>query len=65
MATKTTPPNRDSTMDRAHAADGQEKKVTAAAARRKTSPKKAKDEGLLASLCALVCDHQLGTSGIT
>jgi acyl-CoA-dependent ceramide synthase len=28
--------------------------------RRKTQPKKAADEGLLAALCTLICEHQIG-----
>jgi acyl-CoA-dependent ceramide synthase len=30
--------------------------------RRKQSPKKVEDEGLMASLCTLICNHQIGMS---
>jgi acyl-CoA-dependent ceramide synthase len=62
MATKTAVPNGNGTLSRSHAAEVQEQKVAIAPKRRKTSSKKAEDEGLLASLCTLVCDHQIGMS---
>jgi acyl-CoA-dependent ceramide synthase len=60
MATKTVLPNGSDTMSRAHAAEMQEQKVDIAPKRRKTSSRKVEDEGLLVSLCTLVCDHQIG-----
>jgi acyl-CoA-dependent ceramide synthase len=60
MATKTALPNVNGAMSKAHTAELREQKVTVAPARRKPGSKKAKDEGLLASLCTLVCDHQIG-----
>jgi acyl-CoA-dependent ceramide synthase len=60
MATKTAPPNANGTLNSTHAAELQEQKIAIAPKRRKTSTKKPKDEGLMATLCALVCDHQIG-----
>jgi hypothetical protein len=60
MATKTALPNRNGTMARTHAADVKEHTVAIAPKRRKTSPRKPEDLGLIASLSAMVCDHQIG-----
>lgn len=35
-------------------------KTAAAPKRRKTTPKKVEDEGLMGTLCTLICDHQIG-----
>jgi acyl-CoA-dependent ceramide synthase len=40
----------------------QQDKAAAAPKRRKQSPKKVEDEGLMASLCTLICNHQIGMS---
>tara|TARA_R110002003_G_scaffold124_6_gene11251 strand:- start:16271 stop:16489 length:219 start_codon:yes stop_codon:yes gene_type:complete len=61
MSTETALPNTNGTLTRAHAAEVQEQKVAIAPKRRKTHPKKPEDEGLMTMLCALVCDHQIGT----
>ncbi|KAF2818380.1 longevity-assurance protein-like protein [Ophiobolus disseminans] len=60
MATQTATPNSNGSLSRSHTAEIQEQKIAIAPKRRKASPKKAEEEGLLASLCALVCDHQIG-----
>jgi len=62
MATKTELPNGNGILSRAHAAEVQEQKITAAPKRRKTGFKKVDNQSLFASLCALVCDHQIGES---
>ncbi|KAF1849179.1 longevity assurance proteins LAG1/LAC1 [Cucurbitaria berberidis CBS 394.84] len=62
MATTTTLPNGNGALSSAHAADVHEQKVAVTPKRRKTQPKKVNDEGLLASLCTLVCEHQIGIS---
>lgn len=61
MATKTALHNGSGTMARSHAADVvQEHKVAVAPKRRKVAVKKA-DDGLVAALCTMVCEHQIGT----
>ncbi|CAO2654098.1 Nn.00g108310.m01.CDS01 [Neocucurbitaria sp. VM-36] len=62
MATETTLPNGNGTLSRAHAAEIQEQKVAVTPKRRKTQSKKVDDEGLLTSLCMLLCEHQIGIS---
>lgn len=62
MATKTATPHRNGTMARTHAADVKEHKVAIPPKRRKASPRKPEDLGLIASLSAMVCDHQIGIS---
>ncbi|KAF2134715.1 longevity assurance proteins LAG1/LAC1 [Dothidotthia symphoricarpi CBS 119687] len=62
MATKTAPPNGTATLNKAHTAELQEHKVVVAPRRRGIKPKKVEDEGLMASLCTLLCDHQMGIS---
>jgi len=61
MATKTAQPNGNGNMSRVHAAELQEEKIAIAPKRRKQA-KKVEDEGLVASLCTLVCEHQIGIS---
>jgi acyl-CoA-dependent ceramide synthase len=60
MATKTALPNGNSIPDKAHTAKLQSQKAAVAWKRPKTNSKKLQDEGLLATLGGLVCDHQLG-----
>jgi acyl-CoA-dependent ceramide synthase len=48
-------------MSRTQAVDMQAQKMAVTPKRRKTAPKKV-EEGLLASLCTLVAEHQIGTS---
>ncbi|KAF1945581.1 longevity assurance proteins LAG1/LAC1 [Clathrospora elynae] len=62
MATKTTLPNGNGTLAKTHVADIQEQKAPIAPQRRKTLPKKVDDEGLMGSLCTLICEHQIGIS---
>jgi hypothetical protein len=62
MATKTAPPNGSGAESRARTVELQTQKTAVAPKMSKNNPKKVQNEGLLASLCALVCDHQLGTS---
>ncbi|KAH7091655.1 TLC domain-containing protein [Paraphoma chrysanthemicola] len=62
MATNMKSLNTNGTSNSTHAAEVQEQKIAIAPKRRKTSTKKPKDEGLMATLCALVCDHQIGIS---
>jgi acyl-CoA-dependent ceramide synthase len=60
MATRTALPSGTEEVSRAHTTDLQEQKVAMAPKRRKTSPKKMENEGLLATLGTLMCDHQIG-----
>jgi acyl-CoA-dependent ceramide synthase len=57
MATKTALRNGSVAPNTMHA-----DKAAVAPQRRKQSLKKADDEGLIASLCTLICNHQIGMS---
>jgi len=63
MATKAALPNGNGSMSRAHSAELKEQKMAIAPPRRKQA-KKVEDEGLVASLCTLVCEHQIGISSL-
>lgn len=60
MATTTPLSSRNDSLNGTHAAKVQEKQTAIAPTRRKRPVKKVKDEGLTASLCTLVCEHQIG-----
>jgi hypothetical protein len=60
MATRTELPKGTTEMSEAHAMKLQNHKAAVAPTKRKTTPKKVEGEGILASLCTLLCDHQLG-----
>jgi acyl-CoA-dependent ceramide synthase len=62
MAAKTALPNGNGAESKAYSAELQAQRAAMAPKRSKKSPKKVQSEGLLASLCALVCNHQLGMS---
>ncbi|KAH8725470.1 TLC domain-containing protein [Phaeosphaeriaceae sp. PMI808] len=62
MATKAIQANSAMTESRAHPAELHEHKVAVAPQRRYPGPKKAKEKGLLGSLCSLLCNHQIGIS---
>ncbi|KAJ4311370.1 Sphingosine N-acyltransferase lag1 [Neodidymelliopsis sp. IMI 364377] len=62
MATKTELQNGSATVNGASKAQAHDQKSAVAPKRRKTVPKKVEDEGLMASLCTLICDHQIGIS---
>ena len=57
MATKTALHNGSVAPNTMHS-----DKATVVPKRRKQSPKKVEDEGLMASLCTLICNHQIGMS---
>lgn len=61
MATKTALQNGSATVSGAHTAELHHQKTAAAPKRRKTTSKKVEDEGLGATLCTLICNHQIGT----
>lgn len=61
MATKTALQNGSVAANGAHIAQPPNQKVASAPKRRKPTPKKAEDEGLIATLCTLICNHQIGT----
>lgn len=61
MATKTALPNGNVAVNGAHKTQSHDQKMAIAPKRRKTAPKKVEDDGLMASLCTLICDHQIGT----
>lgn len=60
MATKTALPNGNGMTEKANTAKFQSQKAAVASKRPKTNSKNLQDEGLLATLGSLVCDHQLG-----
>ncbi|KAH7410143.1 TLC domain-containing protein [Phaeosphaeria sp. MPI-PUGE-AT-0046c] len=60
MATKTAASTPNGALSTVHIADMQKPQTQAAQKRRKAGSGKARDEGLLATLGNLVCDHQLG-----
>ena len=62
MATKTALQNGSPTANGAHTAELHHQKTAAAPKRRKTTPKKVEDEGLGATLCTLISNHQIGMS---
>jgi acyl-CoA-dependent ceramide synthase len=62
MATKTALPDDNGAESLARTAELQAQKAAIAPKRSLKGPKKVQNEGLLASVCTLVCDHQLGTS---
>ncbi|KAH9861385.1 hypothetical protein J1614_011131 [Plenodomus biglobosus] len=63
MATTSSLPNGNAALSPSHGADKQEQKAAMAPARRKIQPKKkAQEDGLVASLCTLICEHQIGIS---
>ena len=62
MATKTALQNGSVAAKDSHKTQLKDQKTVAAPKRRKTSPKKVEDEGLMASLCTLICSHQIGTA---
>ena len=53
--------NGNGALGKTHTADMQAQKLPNAPKRRKVQAKKVQDEGLMASLCTLICDHQIGT----
>ena len=61
MATKTALQNGSVSANGAHKAQLPSQKVASAPKRRKPAPKKVEDEGLMGTLCTLVCNHQIGT----
>ncbi len=61
MATKTALQNGSITANGTHKTQLQAQNTAAAPKRRKTAPKKVEDEGLMTSLCMLICNHQIGT----
>ena len=61
MATKTALQNGNVTTNGAHKAQLLSQKVASSPKRRKPTPKKVEDEGLMATLCTLICKHQIGT----
>lgn len=62
MASKTAPPNGNGALRRTLPEDAQEQKLAVAPRRRKPQPKTPEDEGLMATLCTLICNHQIGIS---
>lgn len=62
MAAKATMPPAIGTPQKSHTANIQAEKAPTAPKKRKMQPKKADDEGLLATLCTLISDHQIGMS---
>ncbi|KAJ4341508.1 Sphingosine N-acyltransferase lag1 [Ascochyta clinopodiicola] len=62
MPTKTALQNGSITANDAPKVQLQDQKSAVAPKRRKIAPKKVEDEGLMASLCTLICDHQIGIS---
>ena len=60
MATNVALQNGSVIANGAHKAQLQDEKTATTVKRRKTIPKKVEDEGLMASLCTLICDHQIG-----
>jgi len=52
--------NANGALGKTHTADMQAQKLPTAPKRRKMQAKKVEDEGLMASLCTLICDHQIG-----
>lgn len=60
MASKTAPPNGNGALRRTLPEDAQEQKLAVAPRRRKPQPKTPEDEGLMATLCTLICNHQIG-----
>jgi acyl-CoA-dependent ceramide synthase len=62
MATTTPLPNAHGAFGPTHVADVPEPKAHDVLKRRKNKSKKVEDESLMASLCTLICDHQIGMS---
>lgn len=64
MATKTSLANGNGTIRTSHSVESQTQKTAIAPKRRKVQKKKKKseDEGLAATICTLICDHQIGIS---
>ncbi|KAH6644213.1 TLC domain-containing protein [Boeremia exigua] len=62
MATATAPQNGAAAAIGAHKAQPCDQKTASAPKRRKPTAKKVEDEGLLGTLCALICNHQIGIS---
>ncbi|KAH7551202.1 hypothetical protein BM1_10076 [Bipolaris maydis] len=62
MAAKATMTPASGAPQKSRTANIQAEKAPMAPKKRKTQPKKADDEGLLASLCTLISDHQIGIS---
>ncbi|CAN9122936.1 unnamed protein product [Alternaria alternata] len=52
----------DGALSKTHSLHMQTQKAPPAPKRRKMQAKKVDDEGLMASLCTLICDHQIGIS---
>jgi very-long-chain ceramide synthase len=67
MASKTQSPNGSANgkLENGHAAEVHQHKSAAAPKRRKTPPGKADEQGLLATVCSLICDHQIGRLAFT
>lgn len=61
MATKTALQNGSVTANGAHKAELHNQKTAATPKRRRAASKKVEDEGLMATLCTLICNHQIGT----
>lgn len=62
MATDTALPSGSEIAGAAPRAELHHQKTAAAPKRRKAALKKGEDEGLMATLCTLLCDHQIGTA---
>lgn len=60
MATKTALQGGSATSNGAHTSQPSSQKTAIAPKRRKTGSKKVEDEGLMATLCTLICHHQIG-----
>jgi acyl-CoA-dependent ceramide synthase len=54
--------NTNGALGKTHQAEMQPQKLPTAPKRRKMQANKAEDEGLIASLCTLICEHQIGIS---
>lgn len=62
MATKAAMPAGSRALGNTHASTIHTEKVPTAPKRPRTSQTKPEDEGLVASLCMLICNHQIGMS---
>lgn len=60
MAIETAPQTADVIANGAHKAQSDNQMTAAAPKRRKPASKKVDDEGLMGTLCTLICDHQIG-----
>jgi hypothetical protein len=60
MAHKATMPPTSGALEKSHTANTHAENAPTASRKRKTQPKKVEDDGLMASLCTLICNHQIG-----